>query len=303
MNFGEVFLKAAKITWNYKILWIAAILVNIISLSFSFITIFFSRLSTSTLNNPANPSSALMLLFLGLICVIGPVAVILGIVLGTANTIIVSRGANLADLGTEHLSFRGLVGNVRPYFWRVLGLSVLFGLITVAIFLPFICVGIFVFSSSLSTPAGVLSLEWVIYPLSIFSGTIITGFTQQSLQSLILENLTISEALSRGWKLYTHYWGINLLVGLVLTIINLGLGYLFGLPESLATSRLNNLVTGQSASMTAIVVISGIAVLYLLVHSILSGMIAVYYQTGWTLTYLRMTRQPVPTATVSVENA
>jgi len=297
-NYGEVLLKPVKIIWKHKRLSVPAILINAIISLYSIMILSI----TPSIQAQTKDSSSQELIFLILLAAI--VLVVPGIYLGCASFFITSVGTFQADNGKLPASLRDSFKKLSTFFWRLIGLNFLLGIIILAVMLPILCIVVLcivVLSSAswLSNPQAVSSNTWVLYILGFVITPVVSGFEQQSLLAIIIENRGISEALSRGWKIFTRFVGINLLMGLILYTINSGIGYLFTLPQNFFINQIQSILTGGKSDLTTILTYSGIGILYWVLSSFLMGIFGAYGQSVWTLTFLRLTRP----ASVKVANA
>lgn len=289
MNFGEVLTKAGRIIWKHKVLWITPILLSLVNTFFSICNIIYSGFSQSTM---LRNNSSLILGLTGLFCIIDLAYLVIGIYLGFANIVIVSRGTCQADQGIESLSFRELFRSVKTYFWRLVGLTLEIGLASMVVILPLACCAIMIAIITSMDLAKAMSYLWLIYPLSILLGIFLGGFRVHPIQALVQEELDISKSFSRGWQIYTRFFGTNIIMGLIMTV-GTGIGYITILPQNYIGSRLVEIFTGGQPDMLSTILSLGTTFLYLLVAGFVMGIIGTYSQSVWALTFLRLTRPPV----------
>jgi uncharacterized Zn finger protein (UPF0148 family) len=292
-NYGEVLLKPVKIIWKHKRLSVPAILMNAISWLYSIMILSI----TSSIQAQTKDSSSTGLIFLIPLAAI--VLVVPEIYLGCASFFIPSVGTFQADNGKLPGSLRDSFKKLSAFFWRIIGVNILLGIIILAVMLPIFCIVVLSSTSWLSNPQAFYSHTWVIYILGFVISPVVSGFEQQSLLAIIIENRGISEALSRGWKIFTHFVGVNLLMGLILFTINFGIVYLCTIPQNLFINQIQSILTGGKLDLTTILTYSGVGILYWVLFSVLIGTLGTYVQSVWTLTFLRLTRP----ASAKVANA
>jgi hypothetical protein len=314
MDFGEVLSKAWQITWKHKILWIFGILAGCGSQvgnnSFNYslndggggpgpgpsdipglppgLRQFF--FSVDQWFNQLSPIEIALIIAGALI--ISLLMFAFFIVLGTIGRIGLVKGALEGDRGAISLSFGELFQQVQPFFWRVIGLGLLLGLVFLvvggAIGTVVVLFTIFTLGFGLICLIPLLCLT---VPLGWFVGIIV----QQAYVALIVENLSITEALQRGWEVTQKNLGPVILMGLILNIgvIIIG-GGLVALPfTAIALPALGGLAVGTDAAVQGGLLVAGLCfVLYLPVMIVLGGIIRAYYESAWTLTFLRLTAPP-----------
>src|SRR6266511_1442939 len=125
-DFGEVLGRMWKIGWNHKLLWLFQMLPGLFSfLLFPFFILinpaFFSFLPEPW-NQLANEWWLFVLSIVLMAILLLPIMLV-SVVAQSATTL----GALKVEQGTEKLSFRELIQEGKPYFWRVVGLYTMFG--------------------------------------------------------------------------------------------------------------------------------------------------------------------------------
>ena len=302
MDFGEVLSRAWQITWKYKVLWIFGILAGCGGQG--------GRGSFNFQGNGGAPGGPLppglrrfgivldrwfsglsdveaILLMVGIaVAVLLLVAVVLAA--STVGRIGLIRGTLEADQGAAALTFGGLFAQVRPFFWRVLGLNVLLG---VVLLLAFGSIAAFAAVFTVLTfGLGVLCLLPLICllaPAAWFFGIVI----EQANVALIADDLSIVESLARGWQVVRENVGPMIVMGLILTLgIGLIGGFIIALPLFLIVFPVFVAMFGDTAQVqnTGLLIAGLCFVLYLPVLLVLAGILRTYIESAWTLTYLRL---------------
>jgi len=302
MNFGEVLSRAWNIVWKNKVLWIFGILASCGS-SYSSNSFRFSgdqqywqgrefQLPPGWENlerqlNSLQPVAIFTIIGV-LFCVVIFLA-ILALLASSLGKIGLVTGTSRADQGTNRQSFGELFDSAKPYFWRVVGLNLV---IMVGAIILLGGIGVFL------AIVGVLTLGIGVLCLLPLLCLLIPGFwllsivIKQSVITLVLEDLSITDALQRGWQVFRDNIGTMILMGLILDI---GLGLIatliLGLPFFLIVSPLIlGFVNGSGDAIRSGWWISGIClVAYIPVLIVLNGILQAYIQSAWTLTYLRLT--------------
>lgn len=294
MEFGNVLSRAWHIIWKHKILWIFGILASCSS----------GNVGSSQVQYSMNegdippqlepyftqpPDMQLTLLALIIIAVVF-VLVLLAIFFGTVGRIGLIRGASQADQRETSLSFGDLFSGSLPYFWRVFGLNLLFG----------ITVFIVAVSVTLLLAITLVGLICLIPFLCIFVPLVWLGalVVQLASNGIVVDDLGIMAGVERGWNILKTNLGPVLLMAILLVVIGLVAGFIIGapfilvvLPVLLAVASGSNTVAGGSLLIAGLCLVG-----FLPVAIFLNGVLQSYIQSAWTLTYLRLTdRQGIAT--------
>lgn len=291
MEVSEVLTKSWEIIWRHKILWIFGIFagcsgmgggINNLRASYQgelppSVERFFESL----------PPEMLIILAISLFMLI-LILTIVAIFFGTIGRIGVVAGAQKADRGTEQLYFGELFKESLPYFWRVFLLNLGFGLAVA--FAAIILAFILVISSILTLGIALLCAIPVICPLIplLWAAGI---FIEQASIAIITEGCGVIQGLQRAWEAITQNIGAYLLMGLILSLgVNLFLGFLISLPLflSLSPAIAGFVVGSQEAAGIGLILTLLSFIAYLPIWLVLNGILRSYYETAWTLTYLRV---------------
>jgi len=285
MNFdvGEVLSQAWQITWKHRVLWIIGILFGFF-MSTMFLLMFFPFLLPLLIQNSRMDLMPVFIVgfiiaFLLFFLVLYPISVFAQ----TSATL----GILDSNQDTEHFSASELIKNSLPFFWRVLGLMLLFAVgmnliffITQAIMflLTIVTLGI---AAICMTP-----IMFLMYPA--FYIAII--WMEQAMNGIIIDNMTVTDAAKQGWNLIRNnfmsialmalvvYFGIGLVTGILIVPIMIPL---FVVPFSFIENEPN--WTILSISMLCIAV-------FMPLFAFISGWSLIFTKSAWVLTYLRLTR-------------
>jgi membrane-anchored glycerophosphoryl diester phosphodiesterase (GDPDase) len=297
-NFGEVLTRAWQIIWKHKILWVFGIFASC------------SRGGGGNGGSGGNGgngnqqfpqwqqtmdqigrwiSENTWIVVVAVIVVL--LIIVLAIFLGTIGRIGLIKGTQRAEQGAERLIFGELFSESTPYFWRVFGLSLLIGLISLLIFLPLIFFGVIT--------AGVgficlLPLLCILVPVLWAVSVVI----EQANAAIVLENLGIGDGLRRGWEVVRTNPGPMFILALILFIGSGVIGFIIALPVIAAVLPF---VFGAATNNTNPIWF-GVAccAIYFPILLVLNGILTAYMQTVWALTYMRLTK-PRDNAPVIVE--
>jgi hypothetical protein len=298
MDFGEVLSRAWRIIWKQKILWIFGILAGCTqagssggqNTGYRFMAQE-GRFFDPDFGN-IDPNLAILIIIAAILVFL--VLWLIAIFLGTIGRIGLIRGVAQSEAGAERLNFGELFSGSMPYFWRVFGITLLVGIISLVAFL-------------------ILGLPLVICTCGIGAlllapiGWLVQAVVEQASNAIVLENTSAMAGLQRGWDLVTKNLGNMIVMVLILYLgISLIAGLIIGLPLLLAFGPIVAGVITQDAFETQAAIPTGLIVAglcfvaYLPVLLLLSGILRSYISAAWTLTFLRLTRRPVSVEPVEV---
>jgi hypothetical protein len=301
MDFGYVLKRAWEIIWKFKILWIFGILAGCGQATGSSGSNSGYRFSSNDnlvgsriqeWFNQLNPAVLTTLVILAII--IGIVLVIVAVLFATVGRVGLIRGTMKAEQGAEKLTFGELWRDGLTYFWRVFGLNIVIALLVLAVSVILIILGI-VFSV-VTLGLGLLCLLPLLC-LLIPAWWIVTVIIEQANVALVVENLGITQAIERGWRVVRDNIGSIIVMGLILVVgVSLIGGFVIGLPLLLVISPAAiGIANGSTDAVRSGLILSGVFFLiYLPLLLVLSGILRAYISSAWTLTYLRLTNKPSP---------
>jgi hypothetical protein len=317
-NFGEVLTRAWQIIWKHKVLWIFGFLAG-------------CGQNSGFRGNSGSGSSGgggnggfgqpnlppqvmqffqtveenirtIVIVGIALICVIW----IITVFLSTIGRIGLIRGAFQAEQGAEKLIFGQLFSESMPYFWRMFLLSLIVGLPFLIVFAALIA-GLVVFAISASggndtAGMGILAMMplfigciCLLIPVMIVVGLII----HQSERAIVLEELSVIPALSRGWDVFRNNLGPIILMAIILFVIGLVAGLVIAIPILIVVvPAAITFAFGQAQNWTPLILAGVCLCLYIPVSWVLNGILVSYTESAWTLTYMRLTQpqdnEPAP---------
>jgi hypothetical protein len=301
MDFGYVLKRAWEIIWKFKVLWIFGILASCGQASrlsggnsgyrfssqdsnvTSQIERFFAQL---------NPAIITLLIVLAIIVVLA--LIVITVLLGTVGRVGLIRGTVKAEQGAERLTFGELWREGLVYFWRVFGLNLLIGVIIFLAVVVLSIIGVVLTIGTLGIFAlCLLPLICLIVPVMWAVSVIV----EQANVALVVENLSITEAIKRGWQVVLDNIGNMIVMSLILILgVSLIGGAIIGLPFLIVVApAAAGWVSGTSEAIRNGLIASGLLfIVYLPVLLLLSGILRAYTSSAWTLTYLRLTHKPSP---------
>lgn len=306
-NFGEVLTRAWQIIWKHKILWVFGILAgcgqggggsggggggetgigqqtDIPPQMMEWLRVIEENITT------------IVAVGIALLCLFWIIAVFLSAI-GKIGLI---RGAAQADGGVESLVFGQLFSESIPYFWRMFFLSLILS-IPILIGVVFFMVAIFGIAISAS---GGNDPAWMglAAMIPLFIGCIclliplmfvLSMIFRQAERAIVLDELGVLPAISRGWDVFRNNLGPILLMAIILFIISLVAGFVIAIPIFLVVfPTAFAFVLGEGQSTLPLILMGVSFCLYIPVGLVLNGILMSYTEAAWTLTYLRLTRKP-----------
>lgn len=318
-NFGEVLSRSWQIIWKHKVLWIFGILASC------------GRGGNSGNSGGGNnnysgqgpnsnlPPQALQWLQtieqnlvtyvaigIAILCLIWIVVIFLN----TIGRIGLIRGASQADGGAESLVFGELFSGSLPYFWRMFWLSVI-----VALPILIVVAGGAVAVIGLAASSGggnsdmaplmammplLLCCFCLFIPVMIVIGMIVS----QAERAIVLEDLSVVPALSRGWEVFRNNLGPIILMAIILFVIGLIVGFVMAIPVFIIVIPAAITLAANGTQTSTPLILMGIGLcLYIPIALVLGGILTAYTESAWTLTYLRLTKPQTNTPVVLEANA
>ncbi len=307
MDFGKVLTRAGEIIWKHKVLWIFGILAGCGAQSNSFN---YSRgggdFGGPASGQPINPDmpfvlppeferafsspdgQAALLLVFAIFCFIFLLA-LLFFALGVYGRLGMIEGTRRAESGGE-ITFNSIHTALMPYLGRALGLNLIIGLAFLAVGIVFAI--ILVFGAAFTFGLGLICLiplACLLVPLMWFVSVIV----EQANVALVLEELSISDALRRGWEITRANLGESIAMGLILVIGGAVVGFIISIPLLFAFAPMMMGAMGfANGSEAAGFGGMGIALLcivaYMPVLLLVNGIVQGYIKSAWTLTFVAL---------------
>lgn len=322
MNFDfiEVFTRAAKITWKYKVLWIFGILASCGRGNGGNSNYQSSGGGNGPTDNPLTPEMMrqaeafferiggwfeqnpwVFFVFIALVVLL----IILQIFFSIVGTAGLARGVVRVENGAESLPFGELFSESLGYFWRLFGAALIIWLPFIVVFILIILAMIIPAISGLgSNPAmgGIFILFFIslccgLLPVSIA----LNLYNLQVNRSITVEDKGLIDSLSRGWQVFSKNIVILLIIGIVIFIAGFLIGVIIVLPVILLMVPLmESFLRGNITSWQPFIAVGVFLLCYSPVAWLVSGILVTYTESVWTLTYLRLIR-PKEEAPVFVE--
>jgi hypothetical protein len=301
LDFGSILSRAWKITWENKILWIFGILAGLGggggNPGFNFggggdgdgqsgqgpdlppqFEQFFIRLQEG--------DPALIALIVGLVCL----GLLLAIVLIALS--VIGRGGLIGGVQLAQANGRVTFGEAWQvgvrHFWTLFLIGLVVGLVTFAVAVLTILPGALL--TALTFGFGVICLVPLICLLVIVSIilNIVAYFAQIA---AVIENLSVGDALRRGWEVLRSNIGSIIVLGIILLVIGGVIGFVIALP--LIAVVFPPLIGAAAGDESGLITGLGIAaicfLIYLPVLLLLGGILQTWITAAWTLAYNQFT--------------
>ncbi|MCE9645454.1 MAG: hypothetical protein K8S20_05585 [Chloroflexi bacterium] len=315
----EVFTRAAKITWKYKVLWIFGMLASC-GRSGGSNSNSSSRRSVSPGDSPLSPEMmrqmeaffgrveawfqhntwVLFALFAFVF-----IAIVLQVFFSLVGTAGLARGVVHAENNVEILRFGELFGEGLDYFWQLLGAALVIWIPYIAIFI----LSMFAFlvpamggqASEAALGGGLVMFLLAFCCCAIPFSIALTLYHFQVKRAILVEGKGVFAALARGWQVFSQNIVAMLIVGILLGIAGFIIGVLLALPVLLIIFPLmQSLIQGNITSWWPFTAAGIFILCYTPAAWFVRGVLTTYTESVWTLTYLRLT-QPAQEIPVFVE--
>jgi len=306
-NFGEVLTRAWQIIWKHKVLWIFGILASC------------GRgggsgngggsgsggdngFSGSGPDLPPqvmqwfqwieNNITTFIAITIAVLCIIWIIVVFLS----TIGKIGLIRGTAQVEGGAESLIFGQLFSESTPYFWRMFGLSLILSLpllVVVVGVAALVAFGIVASSGSDSALAlvGIVPLMLGCICLLVPVMFVVGMIFRQSERAIVLEEMSVLPAISRGWDIFRANLGPIILMAIILGVISFVVGFAIAIPIIiLVFPAMFAFIAGGAQSNTPWIFMGICVCLYLPVLILLNGILTAYAESAWTLVYMRLTK-------------
>ncbi len=335
INLGEILTKAWKITWKFKVLWIFGILAGCGA----------SNRSNFNFNNGGSsggggsggngnvpeffrqfqnmrPEQAVQLFidqYGGIIAAVILVLCCLSILfyfLGIMGKTGLIKGIAKAEAGAESLTFGEIWTESLPYFWRMFVLSLLVGL---PFFLLFVILlvgagfaGYSAYTGNMAESgimvllAGMLGVFILVTCILSLIMAVIGMIVEQVQNAIVLEDLGVLAAFSRGWDVFRRNLLSVFVVALLLWVIGIVVGLIIAIPIIIAVIPVAiSIGVTASTGNYLVPILIGLACLVVLlpISWLLSGIEQTYFQSVWTLTYRRLTAPALPPQVEIIQSA
>ena len=283
-DLGDVLTQAWQVSWKNKRLWWLGGVLSILVLAMFPIALL-PMLFPALVEN--RRMDLLPALILGCIVFFVLFFIVLYFVSALTQTAI-TLGVLRAEAKQE-LSLRDLLQNSRTFFWRVIGLMVLYAAVVTVIMLIMqaiifaLVIGTLGVGTMCITP-----LSLLMYPF-MFAAVV---WMELAMNRIILDGMTVKESIRSGWQLIRK----NLLaIALVMVVVYFGVGMvsMIVVMPMMIPFFVAPLVFLETEPNWTILVLSVVASLvFVPLYAVFTGWSMTFIKSAWVFTYLRITRSP-----------
>jgi hypothetical protein len=286
MNFdpGDVLRRAGQIAWKHRVLWVFGFLQTMAGFLFVPLALapalapLISDRSGGSINEPRY-LFLFMASVLVLILLLSPLSILMNGAL--------SVGVLQAEQREEKLLVMEAIRSSFSFFWRLAGLTILFGAGMVLSMLVF---------SMLSTILTVLTLGVGAIPLSILTYPLMLVWyiwMEQSTAAIVVDRMDVLSATKQGWQVFKENPGVVGVIGLVLYMGISLIGGLAVLPLLAPFFVIPFVIALEEFNRNILLTAGVCAAIYLPLFAIFQGALMAFMKSGWILTYLRLRRSPI----------
>jgi hypothetical protein len=291
MNFdiGEVLQRTWQITWKHKVLWVYGFLQTIVS--FLLIPLALIPAFAPLISGGAGQFERFVrepwffLIFIAIFFVFMLALYPLSVLFNGALSVGVLR----AERGDEKLSFMELIRESLPFFWRILGIMLLFTVGVMVVTFAFSALQVALSALTLGIASICLApFSLLLYPL-MFGGYI---WMEQSMAGTVVDHMNVREAAKQGWQVIRNNIAGIAVIGLVLYFGVSILGMIAAMPLMVPFFAFPFAMGVEEFNRSILVVAGVCATIYLPLFAVFQGAMIALMKAGWILTYLRLTRSP-----------
>lgn len=120
---------------------------------------------------------------------------------------------------------------------------------------------------------------------------VISMVFSQAARAIVLEELDVLPAISRGWEIFRANLGPIILMAIILGVISFVVGFATVIPVMIMVfPAMFAFIAGGAQSNTPWIFMGICVCLYLPVLILLNGILTAYAESAWTLVYMRLTK-------------
>lgn len=288
LDLGILFTRMWKIGWHHKTLWLLQFLPALAAIfAFPFLILFNPGFAEFVPGPFSDIDETLMIV---LFVIVTFAFSIVSMLVSTVAQGATNLGALKVERGAERLAFRELLTEALPYFWRLLGLYLIFLGGWMVFYLGFMT--IIMFASFFTFGLGFLCMFpffLLMIPILIVGASIL----QLAQAAILAEDMRTLEAIEHAWKIFrANLWSVLLLM----VILYFGITTLSSLvvfPIMLPVIYLPMFFIDQVENFERLLPFLMVAWLFMstLIYAFQSILMA-FYQSAWMVAYLRL--RPAP---------
>lgn len=294
MNFdyGNVLTRAWQITWRHKAIWMLVIL-SILP-SFLLFPLFFLPIFLLTdSGESAVPGLVLFVLLLIAFIIVMMASYIVGAVASSSVTLGIVR----AERGTGSLRLMDLLRDGLAYFWRILAIMLIVGLMLSLLFSIFSLISVFLILVTIGVAAICTQPLMILLTPLMF---LMIGFMEAANTAVIADGMNAMDAIRRAWQIVrANIWKyvlITLIVYFGTSILTSFIMVPFMLPVFVVPFLLDGSDAGAQLLIAVAIVF---ACTFFPLMILVSSVTGTYMKTALDLTYLRLAaplQHPIPKA-------
>jgi len=305
MDYFRILSEAFRISWNHKQLWWFGVIVGLPFLSIIPVLILIQYLIHQSMlpgfiaNVEAfNLSGTWFILFLVLFS-LSLITMVSSIGLSAVGTTGTTLGV-LRALARDRGSFRHLLKESLPFFWRALGLRSLYFLAALLVMVLMQWLVMFIYIVTFGLGMVLTAPMMFLISLVLMVGM---GYMELCLITILVENTGTIEAIRRTWSSFKQYFWQVAFIGLLVSIIQWLVSMVFTLPLVAGMSFLQLVplmwfqtdVAAMEEWMSILSTLM-IIVLVLLIPFVflLMGWTLAFYQSCWALVFNRLKKPAAP---------
>lgn len=307
VDYFDILKRALSITWKNKSLWVLGFLVALVggsnlSNTFEYQT---GSQDTSRLGELAASYSIVILFVILILLGIGLLLWILSMIA------IGGLVAAVDDIEKERPTSLGhAFSSGVHFFWRVLGLTIIMGIVVTALAFVFILpwVGGIVLLVSQGERAGgaataglfclIPALVLFIF-LLVLIGAFMGVFFNYAVRFAVIYNWRVFDSIRMAWRLIKHRKTETFLMFMLLLLTSAAFGLVAAIPGFIIGLPSLILLIGGVAANSAVIIALGAFGLFMafIVFAVIRGIYEVFHSAAWTLTFLRLHPEAEPPQT------
>lgn len=301
MDYGKIVKRAFEITKKNPYLWLFGFIIALVSGGSNFSTSYQSGGENQTLEKLGSFASTYLIAIIIVALLIFLVWLVLWVVSIMAQGGLINCAKKIEKGEETSLGDGFSVG--AHYFWRLLGLSIVLGLIVfflvLLLLMPIIAVVIVLITQSktagaeLAVPAIfclVLGIIFMVFVLVIF-GAFLGVLSIYAMRQIVLRDGRVFASIKAAWHLIRANLKETALMFLLLLVIGAVVSMVIGIPALLiGIPALLAIISGVGLKNILLIVGGALGFLVLmLILSFLKGIYTTFHSTAWTLTFLELT--------------
>ncbi len=194
-------------------------------------------------------------------------------------------------------TFKQSLHQAKPYFWKILGLGIIFSIIKFFLFIiPFMLFLfglIFTLSQKGTWPILILLgiSAFCLFIISLLANILIGLIQKYASCFLILKDQKVIESIEAGIKLFRTFWKQSALMWLWLFLIGIGVSFalLLGILVIAIPFVLLGIILTLIFKTAGLIIAISLGILGLVVFMVVArGGIGAYFETVWVLTFKRL---------------